>query len=121
MNKGFRIISILLVVITLSGCLKRYRFIGTWEYRHVSSVNGGTTETTMYFNKDKTCSYDMKYTLLGRTIVDTTSYCTWKVEDKYIVIDTSGQISYFYYDKENDYLYSLDKTTKTKDWKYTRG
>jgi len=111
---------ILLILILLTGCSRSPKVIGVWYYKHVSSTNGGTTEFTFHLNHDKTCSYDMEYTLLNKKIINQTNYCTWKIDGQYIIYETNGKESKLIYDRENDWLYTIDSDTQEKDWKMVR-
>lgn len=111
---------IILILILITGCSRSPKVIGDWYYKHVSSTNGGTTEFTFHLNDDKTCSYDMEYTLLNKKIIDQTNYCTWKISGEYIIYETNGKESKLSYDSENDVLYTIDSDTELKDWKMVR-
>lgn len=116
-NIKFLLISLLILI---TGCSKNPKIIGDWYYKHISSLNGGTTEFTFHINKDKTCSYDMEYTLLNKKIIDQTNYCNWKIDGEYIIYETNGKKSKLYYDNKNDVLYTIDNDTELKDWKMVR-
>lgn len=117
--KFVKLLPILLLVL-ITGCSGKPKVIGDWYYIHISSKNGGTTEFTFHLNDDKTCSYDMEYTLLNKKIIDQTNYCNWKLDGEYIIYETNGKESKLYYDKDNDLLYTIDSDTKLKDWKMVR-
>lgn len=110
----------LIIVFAICGCQSNNKFIGTWKYEHVSPINGGITETIFYFDSGDECHYVMGYTLNNKKIIDEESKCTWKLDGDYIVYTTYGKESYLYYDKDDDKLYTLDSTTKTKKWEFNR-
>lgn len=110
----------ILFLILSVGCMKNPKVIGNWYYKHISSTNGGTTEFTFHLNDDKTCSYDMEYTLWNQKIIDQTNYCTWKFNGEYIIYETNDVESKLYYAEENDVLYTIDSDTQLKDWKMVR-
>ena len=119
MKRRIKYLSVLLILV-LSGCQANNKFVGTWHYENISSVNGGISTITFQIKDNNSCQYHMVYTLLNRNIIDTTSYCSWEIEKDYIKYNTNGKIEYLYYDKKNDILYTLDTTTKEKKLKFER-
>ena len=114
-----KIILCLIFIIFITGCHKN-KYVGTWIYRHVSSVNGGVNIVEFTIDSDNKCHYNMRYIYKNKDLINLTSYCTWKEEDDKFVYDTNGTISYMYYDKSEDKLYSIDKKTNQRDWAFIR-
>lgn len=91
--------AILLIIITILILIigNKKSIIGIWK-----SVD---TDSTYYyiFNKDKTCSYEMKVARLG---------CTFKYDDEKIIIEYNGspKEKIFEYRLEKDVLIIKDKS-----------
>lgn len=113
MKKGI----ILLLFGMLSSCGNKDLY-GKWTYDHVSNINGGTTYFEFDIHSDHTCQYNMRYTLLGRDIVNQTTDCTWKKDGDYIIYTSKIEKTYLYYD--GDKLYTVDKDTKSIEWELTK-